>query len=149
MKTETLSIGGLERAVRVYDWCRDREASVIAEEIDLRLRYGRGGRDGPADSCASEMLLFRRSDRWRCGRSGIGDDGPRIVPGGRIYDEDIISRIGEGHDTVRALASAIGCSIPGIRSRVTKLERAGVIVPFGFGAKGGGGYAPRKWMVKP
>lgn len=128
MKTETLSIGGLERAVRVYDWCRDREASVIAEEIDLRLRYGRGGRDGPADSVSDEMLLFRRSDRWRDPTRLTARSAKRgwRVQGG-IPDALIVSLIRSGIAAARPMAKRIGCSIGSMHLKLRRMADRGTI----------------------
>jgi hypothetical protein len=52
----------------VGDWTRDREEDVIAEEVELRLRFGRGSHEGAADTAAEPMQLHRQASLATTGR---------------------------------------------------------------------------------
>ncbi len=148
--TTTLLLDG--RPVRAWDYCRVREEHVMEEEIELRRRYGRGSRDGAADSAdrgmdMGRMLGAARVDRvWRHRKEAMG-----MGTGKRITDAEVLLALSaaSGPQTAKQIAETTGRSEFPIMRRLQDMADRGIVEKATEGGFGDGvrGRAPATWRL--
>lgn len=109
----------------VGDWTRDREEAVIAEEIELRVRYGRSSHEGAADSAAEPMQLHRQASLATTGRRRRRISMPK---GQKLDQAEVLKALSTvGWIAASELTAAHGFSAYGIARALKELEGGGLV----------------------